>query len=295
MNKNTDKKPVDIHTYVTVLGMLLLAFALFASPTTALADDANASDQELWQSIKEDLFDDRAIAKEDGNVMLEAPYRAQDAALVPLTITIPARISRNVKNLTLVIDKNPAPVAAKFSFGEAAGVGTRKISTRVRIDMYSDVRAIIETHDGKLHMATKFVKAAGGCSAPALKDLDQAMANLGKMKLRWVKNAATNANAEPSKNQSSRMAEAQVMIKHPNYSGMQMNQLTGLYIPAKFVEKLAVYKGDRLIFDMVGGISISENPNLHFTYEAGASEPLHVSATDTQGNTFKIEAQPKSS
>ena len=101
------------------------------------------------------------IAEEDGTITLEAPYRAEDAAVVPLTMRIPASVAANVKSLTLVIDKNPAPVAATFTFGQAAGDGERMLSTRVRIDMYSNVRAVIETADGKLHMATKYVKAVG--------------------------------------------------------------------------------------------------------------------------------------
>ena len=58
------------------------------------------------------------------------------------------------------------------------------LSTRVRVDMYSNIRAIVETADGKLHMASNFVKASGGCSAAASKDADEALANLGKMQVR---------------------------------------------------------------------------------------------------------------
>ena len=61
----------------------------------------------------------------------------------------------------------------------------------MRINEYTNVRAIAETSDGELYMASRFVKAAGGCSAPALKDHEQAMARLGQMKLnheafRWA-------------------------------------------------------------------------------------------------------------
>ena len=38
------------------------------------------------------------------------------------------------------------------------------------------------------------------------------------------------------------------MIRHPNYSGMQMNQLTGLYIPAKYVSEIDVRQGSDLVF-----------------------------------------------
>ena len=54
----------------------------------------------------------------------------------------------------------------------------------MRIDEYTFVRAIAETNDGQLYMATRFVKASGGCSAPPGKDAQEALATLGKMRLR---------------------------------------------------------------------------------------------------------------
>ena len=166
------------------LGRLALsmatALALAFGALSARADD------DPWPDIHRDVFDNRPIVENDGTITLEAPYRAEDAAVVPLTMRIAASAGP-VKSLTLVIDKNPAPVAATFHFGDAAGLGNRMLATRVRINSYSNVHAVIETADGKLHMATKFVKAAGGCSAPAGKDVDEAMANLGKMQIRTFK------------------------------------------------------------------------------------------------------------
>ncbi|MBU2580986.1 MAG: quinoprotein dehydrogenase-associated SoxYZ-like carrier [Alphaproteobacteria bacterium] len=257
-----------------------LGSALFVwqSPIAKADEDA-----ELWQSIRNDVFgENRQIAEGDGKLALDAPYRAEDAAIVPITVTIPGGIAAKVRKLTLIVEKNPAPVVAAFTFGEAAGLGERKISTRVRVDMYSNVRAVIELDDGSLHMQTKYVKAAGGCSAPALKDMDAALANIGKMKLRPFASKPEGA--------SSPTAEAQVMVRHPNYSGMQMNQVTGLYIPAKFVEHMEVRKGDKVVFNMDGGISLSENPNIQFTYAVGIEGPLSVSARDTDGKVFTTSA-----
>ncbi len=217
-------------------------------------------------------------------VSLDAPYRAEDAALVPITIRIPADVAGAAKRLTLIIDKNPAPVVAEFTFGPAAGNGERMLSTRVRIDMYSNVRAVVETADGKLLMATKFVKAAGGCSAPALKDTDAVLAEAGKMQIKTLEAAA-----------GSETREAQLMIRHPQYSGLQMNQATGLYIPAKFVRAIDVMRGDALVFRMEGGISLSENPNIRFTYAPGGDETLDVTAEDTDGRKFTGRAGPKGS
>ena len=114
-----------------------------------------------------DIFNGRTLEDGAGLITLDAPYRAEDAAIVPLTIraTLPAGDTRRVEAITLVIDKNPAPVAATFKFGDASGVAS--ISTRVRIDMYTNVRAVAALSDGKHYMVTTFVKASGGCSAPA--------------------------------------------------------------------------------------------------------------------------------
>jgi sulfur-oxidizing protein SoxY len=243
-----------------------------------------ADEQDIWPALQKDIFGAREVTESATAVSLDAPYRAEDAALVPLTVRIPANVASSARKLTLIIDKNPAPVVAEFTFGPASGNGDRTLSTRVRIDMYSNVRAVVETADGRLLMATKFVKAAGGCSAPALKDTDAVLAEAGKMQIKTLDTAAPADTRE-----------AQLMIRHPQYSGLQMNQATGLYIPAKFVRSIDVMRGDALVFHMEGGISLSENPNIRFTYAAGSDETLEVTAEDTDGRKFTGRAGPKGS
>lgn len=261
--------------YLTVsaaFGAALLSAAFAMGP--AQAGDAPVSPE--WQSLHKDVFGSREILDGATMISLDAPIRAEDASVVPLTVKMPASFASNVKTLTLIIDKNPSPVVGTFNYGPAAGTGDRMISTRVRIDQYSDVRAIAETNDGKLYMISRFVKASGGCSAPASKDAEEAAKSLGKMQIKTAlaKNAAGLAQ------------EAQVMIKHPNNSGLAMDQLTGLYAPAHFITKIEVKSGDKLVFNMEGGISISEDPNLRFSYEGSPAEPMAVQAEDSNGLTF---------
>jgi len=246
---------------------------------------AAAGDNVAWDGIRNDLYGTRALDDGTGKIALEVPYRAEDASTVPISVRLPAEFAKNVKALTLVVDKNPSPVVATFTYGEAAGQGARVLATRVRIDQYSDVRVIAETTDGKLYMTTRFVKASGGCSAPAAKDAEEAAKTLGKMKI-------TTAFKDPD---NAALEEAQVMIKHPNNSGMQMDQLTGLYTPAHFVDKIEVKTGDKLVFSMTGGISISENPNFRFTYQGNASDPMSVHAEDSNGNSFSGRSTPSQS
>jgi len=263
-----------------------LALALAALCAIALPGAAVRADDDPWPDIRRDVFGNREVVEGDGTITLDAPYRAEDAAVMPLTMRIPASVARDVRSLTLVIDKNPAPVAATFHFGEAAGTGERILSTRVRINMYSNVRAVIETNDGKLHMATKFVKASGGCSAPASKDADEALANIGKMQIKTFDPAGATDRAPP-------MREAQVMIRHPNFTGMQMDQISRLYTPMKIVQEVEVKRGGVLVFRMDGGISISENPNFRFTFGSGSDDTLEVTAKDTDGRVFTATSAGK--
>ena len=262
-----------------------LGLALAGALIAGMCSVAGAND-DPWQDIRRDVFDNREVS-EDGLVTLDAPYRAEDAAVVPLTMHIPASAGQ-VKSLTLVIDKNPAPVAATFQFGEAAGTGERMLSTRVRVDMYSNIRAIVETADGKLHMATKFVKASGGCSAAASKDADEALASLGKMQVRTFEDPAVKDQTPP-------VREAQVMIRHPNFTGMQMDQVTRQYTPMRIVSEMDVKRDGALIFKMEGGISISENPNFRFTFVPGSENVIEVTAKDTDGKVFTTTSAGKAS
>ena len=193
---------------IAVLGVALA----FAVPSGSHADD----DPAAWDGIKSASFGTRDVLDGAGKVTLEAPYRAEDASTVPISVRLPAEFAKDVKSLTLVVDKNPSPIVATFNYGDAAGTGERVLATRVRIDQYSNVRAIAETTDGKLYMTARFVKASGGCSAPASKDAEEAAKTMGKMKIR-------TAFKDPD---AAKLQEAEVMIKHPNNSGLQMDQLT---------------------------------------------------------------------
>ncbi|MDX2309250.1 MAG: quinoprotein dehydrogenase-associated SoxYZ-like carrier [Hyphomicrobium sp.] len=265
-----------------------VAMATALTATLAVSADAPSGnaliEADIWPTLQKDVFGDRAPVENPKVVTIEAPGRADDAALVPLTVRIAPDASASVKKLTLIVDKNPAPVVGEFEYGPAAGSGERMLSTRVRVDMYSNVRAIVETADGKLHMATQFVKAAGGCSAPALKDTDAALAEAGRMLVKTFDGSAAAATRE-----------GQLMIKHPQYSGLQLNQATGYYIPAKFIREIDVKRGGETVFRMTGGISISEDPNIRFTYAPGGDETLEVVAKDTDGKSFTGRGGPKGS
>ena len=267
--------PIFLRTIVP----LLLAALCFAAPVTARAQGA-APDQPseaTWNNIKGDIFKDRPILDGAGLVMLDAPRRAEDAAIVPIgmRVNFGGDDKRTLKSLTLVIDENPAPVAGIFTVGPHSGVTS--ISTRVRVDSYSYVRLVAELSDGKLYGVKTFVKASGGCSAPASSNGDATKSALGQMKFRTFRP------------ETGTLPEAQLMMRHPQNSGLQMDQLTRLYIPPFFIENLKIWQGDNLLVEMEGGIAISEDPNIRFNFKPNGADKFRAEATDTSRKLFRDE------
>src|SRR3954452_4841542 len=117
-----------------------------------LAPAASPEAYDPWPGLVRDIFDGRPMNDGGGVIAIEMPYRAEDAAIVPVTLRtmLPAGDSRRVVAITLVIDQNPAPMAARFELGADAAVS--QISTRVRVNNYTDVHAVAELSDGKLYM-----------------------------------------------------------------------------------------------------------------------------------------------
>lgn len=248
----------------------LLAAAAFG----LLAGAAPAADNPMrpspaWDEMRLAVIGTETEPPVDPAVLnLEAPMRADNPALVPVRVTQPPGAPPVVR-LALVIDQNPSPVAAEFTFGPAAA--PLDLELRVRVNAYSDVRAIATLSDGRQVMAGRFVKASGGCAAPAGRSGEDARKDIGAM--RW--------KSEPTGTR----AMGQLMIRHPNFSGLQRDQVTLLDIPAEFVRTVVVKQGDAPLMTMEGGISISENPVFRLAY-APNGQPVTVHAEDTEGRVF---------
>ena len=232
----------------------LLAIGVGARAEIKSGDNPDASP--IWQKVRASLFQARPIATAaDDLISLDVPVRAEDAAIVPIAIRtrMPQTAARYVEKVYLIIDNNPSPVAAIFRFTPLSG--RADIETRVRIDEYTHVRAIAETNDGRLHMTTRFVKASGGCSAPPGKDAQAALATLGRMKFRIDGDAAGD-----------RPVLAQLMISHPNHSGLAMDQSSRLFTPPQFVRQVNISYAGEPVMSADVDFSISENPNFRFYF-----------------------------
>lgn len=249
----------------------LVCFLSWAS--LASADGPEIEDSALWPAIKKELFPGDPEILEDNLLTLVTPARAADAAIVPISLetNIDQRGEVYVKNVYLIIDANPAPVAGTFALSRFNGHAG--LATRVRINAYSHVRAIAQTSDGKLHMTTNFVKASGGCSAPAGTDDELAQQHRGEMKLR--------------QRRVGDLAQAQLMISHPNYSGLQIDQLTRYWIPPDYVTAVEILLDDTPILSFSGGISISENPSLRFNMQPNDEGVLTAVVKDSEQREYR--------
>ena len=265
-------RPLRLFGITGLLGGLIAACPLPAASTDGY---------DPWPGLVQDIFSNRSMNDGSDVIAIEMPSRAEDAAIVPVTLRtkLAPTDSRRVLTITLVVDQNPAPMAAKFELGPDAHVS--EISTRVRVNNYTDVHAVAELSDGKLYMTKTFVKASGGCSAPAAKTADEAKNRLGQMKLRQF--------ARSEHLSADRSRDAQIMIGHPNNSGLQMDQVTQLYIPAFFINELRLWQDDSPVLTMDGGISISEDPNIRFTYVSNGAKHFRAEAKDTSGHVFRNE------
>ncbi|HEY1290938.1 MAG TPA: quinoprotein dehydrogenase-associated SoxYZ-like carrier [Burkholderiales bacterium] len=230
-------------------------------------------DTAVWKKLKSSLFENRPMSGDA--IELVAPTRAEDGAVVPIAIR--ARFSQGsqlyVKRLYLIVDNNPSPLAATIDLTPESG--RADIETRIRVEQYSYVRAVAELSDGTLAAQARFVKASGGCSAPAGGD-PAASARIGRMRLAVD---AAGAYNEPT--------AAQLVVSHPNHSGLAMDQLTRLYTPAYFVRSVKVTYAGKPVFAAEVDFSISENPYFRFYFVPHAPGDLKAEVIDTKELKFE--------
>jgi len=134
-------------------------------------------------------------------------------------------------------------------------------------------------NDGSLFMSARYVKAACGCSAPygTAPDFDAFKPRL-KLKV-----DASVVPGQPSL--------AQLMIQHPNSSGLARDQMTQLYIPAYYVQRIQVSYAGRQILEAQVDFSISENPNFRFYFIPRERGELKAVVIDTKDRTIEGTVQ----
>ena len=227
-----------------VLSLIILLF-----PLSVCSDSWNE-----W--LKNNLYGSQKIVQTK-DIIIDSPYRAIDSGDVPIVITTK---SKDLIKFTLIIDENPTPCCATFEF-----VGLLPyIETNIRVNAYTHLTVVAEDIDGNLYVNRKYIKAAGGCSATPIVDNDvpKDRVDIIDDKLHFDKK--------------------KIQFNHPNYSGLQFNQLTRTEIPADYIDSVVV-KTSKGIFSYEGTIGISQNH--YFTLFSGDIEKIVY--TDNLGNNYE--------
>src|SRR4051812_31396026 len=95
--------------------LLCIASLLGVMLGAPVAQAATPEAYDPWLGLVQDIFNNRPMNDGTEVIGIEMPYRAEDAAIVPVTLRtkLPLGDGRRVLRITLVIDQNPAPMAAK--------------------------------------------------------------------------------------------------------------------------------------------------------------------------------------
>ena len=235
-----------------------------------------------WEQIRSMMFGDRVMNPDARDVIrVYLNMKVDDSSTVP--VAVKAQIDQTeqeyIKAIYLIVERNPSPTAGVFHFSPQSG--RAQVETRLRFEDYSFVRAVAEMNDGKLYMAQRWVKAAGGCSAPNAKNrLPESL--LGKMKLRFDDD--TIRFDQPNL--------VQLMIRHPNESALAAD-FDPDRVP-QFVRSVRVTYEGKPVLEASVDFSISDNPNFRFFFTPHEAGELRIEVEDTHDRryTHSIDISP---
>ena len=110
-----------------------------------------------WEVIRDDITETDAFLDGEELLILDAPEVAADGAFVPFSIRQRRGSTEKITRMSIVIDENPAPLAANFELG--ALMGEIYVESRVRI--YRNTGTNAEPQFDKF----EYLQAGGGIAA----------------------------------------------------------------------------------------------------------------------------------
>lgn len=257
---------------------LIAASILIGAAPIAMAE----SNPQLWPVMKEAFFAKRDM-QEVTFMKVDAPRRAESGAQVPVTYTIDNAAANGVviKKLYAFVDSNPIPVTAIYHLTDA--LGDFHLSTRIRFETDGFVRLVGETADGKLYLASREVRAAGGCGGSVENDEAATRAAAGRIKMN-VETPAKFGVARP----------ATFNIKHVMRTGLQRDLVSQGFVPAFYIEKTEFTYNGKPVMTVDVGVGTAEDPYFKFNFVPKEPGKLEVLATDNEGKSFTHAVEVKS-
>lgn len=251
--------------------VVLLVYALLLCLST-VAVAADPDENPNWLQLKSLLFGETGIHPHATDVLqVYVNPRADDAAVVPVMVRTYVRQEpeRYIRHIYLIVDENPSPFGVKFTLTPESGVAD--VETRVRMENSSPIRAIAEMNDGSLWMDSAMVYGSGGCSAPV--SGGEVDASLGTLRL----------SADANFGKPGEPVQAQLMIKHPQITGMSTN----IVLEPHFVRQVNVFYADKLVMSADVDFTISENPVFRFYFVPDKNGELRAEVVDSSDLRFE--------
>lgn len=259
------------------LSLFALTLCALLGPPVAMAAAPGQSDIDVWETfLRPKYFGEREILAGKSIIELRIPQRAEDAGVVPVSLNaqIPQSSERYIERMYVFVDKNPKPLAGLFHL--TPDMGRADLSMRVRINEFTYVRVVAEMNNGELHMDDGYTRASGGCSEPPqFLKLKEARKRIGQMKFR----------AQASEDDKA-VALGQLIVSHPNVTGLQLNQRTRAYVPADYVTKVVINFNGAHVMTAETDISISEDPSFRFFFKPSGGGTISAEMTDSKGRNF---------
>ena len=145
-------------SYSARLSVLLAGIGLFPTVVLGQSGPYNAGAFDA-KTVNDALRAFGAGApSEVGDITLNAPTIAENGAVVPITLstTLP-----NVKQLLIVVEKNPSVLAASFGVSPAVDAA---VQTRIKMAETSNVFGVALTNDNRAFFSRKEIRVTlGGC------------------------------------------------------------------------------------------------------------------------------------
>ncbi|MFZ5964453.1 quinoprotein dehydrogenase-associated SoxYZ-like carrier [Thalassococcus sp. BH17M4-6] len=247
----------------------------------AAALPAAALEDSTWTDLSQALYGDRALQDGADVIAIDAPYRTANDTRTQIAAQVAAPEGLMLGKVTLVLDENPMPVSAVFEMDRPQERFFFDVT--MRINGPTPMHVVAETTDGQLFVAEAFVKTSGtgACAAPPGTDVEEALATLGNMAI-GIEDTLGGPTSDQLSALSLQQRRLDLDISHPSHSGMQMDQISLLFIPMRYVENVEIDLNGKGYVDMTGSISLSENPRVSLSVP-GQTQSVDVTMTDTDG------------
>src|SRR6202011_4530201 len=110
----------------------------------------------------------------------------------------------------------------------------------------------------------------------AAADQEAALTRLVKMKLAFQGGAELGAPVA-----------AQLLISHPNSSGLQMDQVSRNFVPADFIQRIRIRYAGKDVLTIESDIALSEDPSLRFAFTPREPGEISVEVEDSSQRHFQ--------